>query len=115
MIALNACDPANPFGSLFPATTQGGEEIKFLRVPQKYLVLQAGRPLLLYEGRIKLLVDRLGSWTSKSFGLEYLDSENEKQILSRGRNAGYPAPPAQIPACTTNALGSYLRCITQRR
>jgi hypothetical protein len=57
MIALNACDPANPFGSLFPATTQAGEEIKFLRVPQKYLVLQAGRPLLLYEGRIRLLVD----------------------------------------------------------
>ena len=23
-----------------------------------------------------------------------------------GRNAGYPAPPVQIPACTTNALGS---------
>jgi len=33
----------------------------------------------------------------------------------RGRNAGYPAPPAQIPACTTNALGSYLGCVTQRR
>jgi hypothetical protein len=27
----------------------------------------------------------------------------------RGRNAGYPAPPAQIPACATNALGSCLR------
>ena len=34
---------------------------------------------------------------------------------SRGRNAGHPAPPAQIPACTTNALGSYLGCVTQRR
>jgi len=37
------------------------------------------------------------------------------ELLSRGRNAGHPAPPAQIPACTTNALGSYLGCITQRR
>jgi len=28
---------------------------------------------------------------------------------SRGRNAGHPAPPAQIPACATNAPGSCLR------
>ena len=27
---------------------------------------------------------------------------------SRGRNTSYPAPPAQIPACATNALGSSL-------
>ena len=27
---------------------------------------------------------------------------------NRGRNAGFPAPPAQIPACGTTALGSYL-------
>ncbi|MBW2173983.1 MAG: hypothetical protein JRF64_04950 [Deltaproteobacteria bacterium] len=27
----------------------------------------------------------------------------------RGRNAGYPAPPAQIPACGTTALGSLTR------
>lgn len=26
----------------------------------------------------------------------------------RGRNAGFPAPPAQIPACAPNAPGSYL-------
>ena len=25
-----------------------------------------------------------------------------------GRNTGYPVPPAQIPACATNALGSSL-------
>jgi len=30
-------------------------------------------------------------------------------LVSRGRNAGRPAPPAQIPACATNAPGSYLR------
>ena len=29
-------------------------------------------------------------------------------ILSRGRNARYRAPPAQIPASGTTALGSYL-------
>ena len=26
----------------------------------------------------------------------------------RGRNTSYPVPPAQIPACATNALGSSL-------
>ena len=29
--------------------------------------------------------------------------------LRRGRDAGYPAPPAQIPASGITALGSYLR------
>jgi hypothetical protein len=29
-------------------------------------------------------------------------------FLSRGRNAGYPAPPAQIPACGITAPGSCL-------
>jgi len=29
--------------------------------------------------------------------------------IGRGRNAGCPAPPAQIPACATNAPGSCLR------
>ena len=28
--------------------------------------------------------------------------------VSRGRNAGHPAPPAQIPACGITAPGSYL-------
>jgi len=37
------------------------------------------------------------------------------QFTSRGRDTGHLAPPAQIPACTTNALGSYLGCVTQRR
>ena len=29
-------------------------------------------------------------------------------VYGRGRNASYPAPPAQIPASGTTALGSYL-------
>ena len=37
------------------------------------------------------------------------------EVFRRGRNAGHPAPPAQIPACATNAPGSYLGCVTQRR
>jgi len=32
----------------------------------------------------------------------------EKKPDGRGRNAGCPAPPAQIPACAANAPGSSL-------
>ncbi len=31
-----------------------------------------------------------------------------QKLNGRGRNTGYPVPPAQIPACATNALGSSL-------
>ncbi len=33
-------------------------------------------------------------------------------IFGRGRNAGYPAPPAQIRTCATNAYGSYIESNT---
>ena len=33
----------------------------------------------------------------------------------RGRNAGYPAPPAQIRTCPIRAFGSYLGCLTAKR
>ncbi len=45
----------------------------------------------------------------------------QKMILSptiprnRGRDAGYPAPPAQIPAGATHAPGSHLGCLTRKR
>jgi ATP-dependent Lhr-like helicase len=59
MILLNVCDPANPFGYLFPTTNEVGDEMKYMKTPHKYLVIQAGQPILLYEkyGSIKLLVD----------------------------------------------------------
>jgi hypothetical protein len=57
MIVLNVCDPANPFGAFFTTTTQSGEDVRYIRVPQKYLVLQYGWPVLLYEENVKVLVD----------------------------------------------------------
>ena len=33
----------------------------------------------------------------------------------RGRDAGYPTPPAQIPASGITAQGSYLGCLTSNR
>ncbi len=40
--------------------------------------------------------------------LNEVPAGNKKDLAidGRGRNAGYPAPPAQIPACATNAPGS---------
>jgi len=51
-------------------------------------------------------------------GLAILHTELPKLVRSccrngRGRNAGYPAPPAQIPACGTTAPGSCLRSDAQ--
>jgi hypothetical protein len=36
-------------------------------------------------------------------------------VDDRGRDAGYPAPPAQIRTCPIRAYGSYLGCLTARR
>ena len=57
MVLLDSCDPASVFTSLFPTTNETGEEVKFSRNPHKYMVLQAGRPLLLYHGSATLLAD----------------------------------------------------------
>jgi hypothetical protein len=59
LILLSAVDPANPFGMLFPLRDEVGEIIKYQRTPLKYLVVQAGRPLMLYErnGNLRVLAD----------------------------------------------------------
>jgi hypothetical protein len=54
---INLFDPANPFGSLFPITTAAGEPVKVMRTPTKYLILQGGRPIVLYTNRVTLLAD----------------------------------------------------------
>jgi hypothetical protein len=52
-----------------------------------------------------------GGCGTKSFTLEISEEKVLGKALgeSRGRNAGCPAPPAQIPACGTTAPGSCLR------
>lgn len=57
MIAVNLCDPANPFPTQFPLTDEAGERVKAIRTPHRYLVMQAGRPLLLYQTAITVLAD----------------------------------------------------------
>jgi hypothetical protein len=38
-----------------------------------------------------------------------------RQRIDRGRDAGCPAPPAQIRTCPIRAYGSYLGCLTAKR
>jgi ATP-dependent helicase Lhr and Lhr-like helicase len=57
MLAVNLCDPANPFPAMFPLTDEAGEPVKAIRTPHRYVVMQAGRPLLLYQNAITVLAD----------------------------------------------------------
>jgi ATP-dependent Lhr-like helicase len=51
VVVLNACDPANLYGSVFEHTprSEAGEPLAFTRVPSTWLVLQRGLPVLLGE------------------------------------------------------------------
>jgi len=42
------------------------------------------------------------------------DLSNRSKSGLRGRDASYPAPPAQIRACGFPAHGSHLRCVTAK-
>ena len=57
MILLNACDPANPFGDLFPLTDEVGREVKFTKTAYRRLILQGGQPILLDNQGVVLLAD----------------------------------------------------------
>jgi ATP-dependent Lhr-like helicase len=57
MVLLNACDPANPYGSLMQVTDAVGDEVRFPRNPTNYIVLRAGRPLMILHNGIHVLVD----------------------------------------------------------
>ena len=57
LVLVNMADPASPFGTLFPITDQAGEAVKVISLPTKYLVLRRGCPVLLYEGRVRVLAD----------------------------------------------------------
>ena len=76
LILLNLCDPANPFGGLFPLTTELGEDVKrrlrFFRTPFKHLVLRAGQPVILHE--------RGGSLTVLA-GLDRQEAEEGLRLL----------------------------------
>jgi hypothetical protein len=50
-------DPANPHGFLFPLLDDVGNKVKLMKTPTKYLILQAGRPVILFEGRVRVLAD----------------------------------------------------------
>jgi len=61
MVLLNACDPANVFGTILPLTDEVGQPVKWSRRPQAYVLFRAGMPLLVYHDTVKQLADLSGA------------------------------------------------------
>jgi hypothetical protein len=61
----------------------------------------------LYHYKLQEVGDHLGLNFSTVSAIAKRQAAGSRKC--RGRNAGYPAPPAQIPACGTTAPGSCLR------
>ena len=97
MILLDACDPANPYTAFLSAKNEVGEEAKFTRNPHKYMIVQAGQPVMLYEyqGAITLLVDLSRDRAEKAIKalMQIVDNpakvESYKEISVRDWN-GHP-------------------------
>jgi len=97
MILLDACDPANPYTAFLSAKNEVGEEAKFTRNPHKYMIVQAGQPVILYEyqGAITLLVDLSRDRAEKAIKalMQIVDNpakvESYKEISVRDWN-GHP-------------------------
>jgi transposase-like protein len=58
---------------------------------------------------------RMGELTKDNERLRRKLAQAHTIIEDCGRNAGYPAPPAQIRTCPIRAFGSYLGCLTAKR
>jgi hypothetical protein len=77
-----------------------------------------------FDGESRELERKLQTVATHTFGLSAADLDSDGSVefvfsdekdlfvvaIDRGRDAGCPAPPAQIRACRTSALGSCLRC-----
>jgi ATP-dependent helicase Lhr and Lhr-like helicase len=49
-VLVNLVDPANPWGRVWPLSRRDGSRLSVARLPHAWLLLRAGRPLLLAEG-----------------------------------------------------------------
>jgi hypothetical protein len=86
------------------------------------LGLLIGRPIATTEERAEHIGPVAGI---PLFGLDALSSAAYGPLLAgiaiwmdgsdRGRDTGYPVPPAQIRAGLSQALGSHLGCLTAKR
>src|ERR1019366_7128748 len=72
-------------------------------------VLRAGRRGL--QMVLRLLAHNAEHWLSGQLN-DYLRDDDDR---GRGRDRPHGRPPAQIPACGTTALGSYLGCVAAKR
>jgi hypothetical protein len=69
LVCINAVDPANPFGFFFPLTDALGDKVRFTASPTKALILDCGRPVMLWEGRVQVLVDMTREATERAVRL----------------------------------------------
>ena len=76
-LLLCACDPANPYGALFPLPAEG---VRLVRVPTVHLVFGAGVPVLLADGFGKRLVP-----LTALAGDDLLQALAPLQVLPSGR------------------------------
>ncbi|MBI4636570.1 MAG: DEAD/DEAH box helicase [Candidatus Rokubacteria bacterium] len=65
-VLVNVCDPANLWGHVFVLTTRDGTRVVVTRLPQTWLVVRAGRPILVAEGHGRDLTP-LAGWQPVDF------------------------------------------------
>ena len=93
LICLNMFDPANPFDFFFPLTDVLGNKVKVMKTPTKYLVLQSGRPIMLWEGRVRVLADLSRETAEAAIGklMDLMDHrlpfDSRKEIAIRSWNS----------------------------
>jgi ATP-dependent Lhr-like helicase len=66
-VLVSVCDPANLWGVAFPLLRLDGTRALTSRIPQNWLVLRGGRPVLLAEGHGRELT-RLSGWEAADLG-----------------------------------------------
>jgi ATP-dependent Lhr-like helicase len=66
-VLVSVCDPANLWGVAFPLLRLDGTRATTARIPQNWLVLRGGRPVLLAEGHGRELT-RLSGWEAADLG-----------------------------------------------
>jgi hypothetical protein len=102
---------------------QGLEEAKTERkqhrakLPASEIDPAATRAVLHIRRRCLQLVLRLLAANAEHYLARHLNAylQDDDEYRGRGRDRPHGRPPAQIPACGTTALGSYLGCVAAKR
>jgi hypothetical protein len=106
---IEAARAARKFPIVLPMLSDGALSLATVRLLSSHLTAQNHKDLLAAAaGKSKREVSARDHGTC-AFVSKSGRRCNERAFIDRGRDAGYPAPPAQIRACAASALGSCLR------